>query len=98
MSSESECVMQRTPFFVKSSGWFVTFHLNFYFVYFDGMGSHRNYESPWWLDKTSLVVWLQLSILGLLITKITWWITVYLIQNKLYYFTIEITRETILEV
>jgi len=62
------------------------------------MGSHRNYESPWCLDKTSLVVWLRLAILGPLITKITWWIYRLFDPNKLYYFTIEITRENILEV
>ena len=68
------------------------------FNLFFSTGSHMNYESPWCLDKTSLAVWLRLAILGLLITKITWSIYRLFDPNKLYYFTLEITRETILEV
>ena len=41
---------------------------------------------------------IRLAILGLLIIKITWSIYRLFDANKLYYVTVEITRETILEV
>ena len=49
----------------------------------------RNYKSPWCINKTTVVVWSLLVILGFLITKLSWSIYRLFDPNKLCYFTVK---------
>ena len=49
----------------------------------------RNYKSPWCINKTTVVVWSLLVILGFLITKLSWSIYRLFDPNKLCFFTVK---------
>ena len=86
------CVLQKTLFFVKAGGRFVTLHWIFFqnsLFNFLFRWRARNYKSPCCVCKTRQVVWSLLVILGFLITKLSSSIYRLFDPNKLCYFTVK---------